>query len=227
MRSSRRTISVIIPTLDEAAFVEAAIESVECQQEPFEIVVVDGGSVDGTCGIAARRARVITSKRGRAHQMNAGAAAAGGDILLFLHADTRLPPEAFASIRRAFRDRGCLGGTFRLRFDHETPLLRFYGFCTRFRSPLLCFGDRGMFVRREIFRSIGGFPPVPLFEDLELARAITRRGGFAFLDDAVITSARRFHLAGPLRQQLRNVFLWTSYLAGTDPRLLDHLYPYR
>lgn len=84
-----------------------------------------------------------------------------------------------------------------------------------------------MFVRREIFRSIGGFPPVPLFEDLELARAITRRGGFAFLDDAVITSARRFHLAGPLRQQLRNVFLWTSYLAGTDPRLLDHLYPYR
>ncbi len=227
MHSTRRTVSVIIPTLDEAGFLEAAIESVECQQEPWEIVVVDGGSVDGTCEIAARRAPVISSKRGRAQQMNAGAAATGGDILLFLHADTRLPPQAFASIRQAFRDPAYLGGTFRLRFDRETPLLRFYSLCTRIRSPLLCFGDRGLFARRDVFRSIGGFPPVPLFEDLELARAITRRGGFAFLDDAVTTSARRFHRVGPLRQQLRNVFLFTSYLAGTDPRSLVHLYPYR
>ena len=220
------SISVVIPTLNEAAHIRETIRSIRRQEEPFEIIVADGGSCDNTVEIAGRYARVSDGRRGRARQMNAGAALAQGEILLFLHADTVLPWDAFAAIRRQLAGAGVEAGTFRLRFDRATPLLRLYGLGTRIRSPLLCFGDRGLFVHRDVFRAVGGFPSIPLFEDLELARLLHQRRRFVFLDLAVTTSSRRFHHNGPFLQQLRNAYLWASYLAGTDPHRLTHLYPY-
>ncbi len=107
-----------------------------------------------------------------------------------------------------------------------TPLLRFYSFCTRLPLPRLCFGDRGLFVRRAVFEALGGFPKVPIFEDLEMVRLLYKRGGFRFLSRAITTAARRFESVGPLRQQLLNIYLWMRYVAGTDPARIAHLYSY-
>lgn len=222
----RRLVSVLIPALNEAATIERSLRSVAEQTIDHEILVVDGGSSDETARIARRFARVVESPRGRARQMNAGAAAAQGDVLLFLHADTTLPANGLQRIREALTDPSCEGGTFRLRFDAPTPLLRLYGLCTRFPIPKICFGDRSLFVRSRVFDEIGGFPDLPLFEDLEMVQILHRRGGFVFLDDAVTTSARRFRHVGPLRQQLRNACLWLHYMSGSDPHRLTHRYPY-
>lgn len=219
-------ISVVIPTLNEARRIEATLEAVAAQAGPAEVLVADGGSTDETAARAEGRARVLTAPPGRAVQMNAGAAQARGDVLLFLHADTLLPPDGLEAIRRALADPHVQAGTFRLRFDRETPLLRFYSLCTRLPFPHFCFGDRGLFVRRAAFEAVGGFPPLPIFEDLEMVRRLVRRGGFRYLEPAVITAARRYEAHGPLRQQLRNAGLWLRYLAGTDPRRLAPLYTY-
>lgn len=218
-------VTVVIPTLNEADGIESTIASVSSQAEPHEIIVVDGGSLDATIAVASRGAQVLLAPRGRALQMNYGAADARGDVLLFLHADTQLPAAGLRQIRRAVSE-GCEGGVFRLAFDHQSPLLRFYSFCTRLRTPRFCFGDRGIFVRRDVFEELGTYPETPLFEDLELARLLAGRGKFAFLPEYVTTSARRFLRHGPLRQQVRNAYLWFHYLAGTDPRRLSHLYSY-
>lgn len=220
-----RHISVIIPALNEERVIASTLAALKNQPPPFEILVADGHSDDSTREVAARYAHVLRAPRGRARQMNAGAAEAHGDILLFLHADTLLPENGLDLIRHAV-DSGAEGGIFRLAFDQWTPLLRFYSFCTRFPLKRFSFGDRGLFVRRDVFEEIGGFRDIPLFEDLELARMLHERGGFTFLEESVITSARRFMRNGPLRQQLRNSYLWLHYVAGTDPEKLKKLYRY-
>ncbi|PSR00409.1 MAG: glycosyl transferase family 2 [Bacteroidetes bacterium QS_9_68_14] len=165
---------------------------------------------------------------GRARQMNAGAARARGDALLFLHADTTLPEGALAAVRRALAG-GAQAGIFRLRFDRETPLLHFYAWATRLRWRRFCYGDRGLFVRHGAFEAVGGYPDWPIFEDLELADRLHERFGpdrFRYLPLAVTTAARRFERAGPLRQQFQNLRLWTRYLLGTDPEAVAHRYCY-
>lgn len=217
-------ISVIIPTLDEAQYIERTLLSVQLQDEPMEIIVVDGGSTDGTPEYAALHARVLKAQRGRAAQMNAGARLATGDVLFFLHADTHLPPDALRATRRALSDDRVEAGTFRLAFDRRTPLLKVYALATHLPWIRLAFGDRGLFVRHDVFEAVGGYPGWPLFEDLELARRLHARGGFRFLHQQVITSARRFMHRGTLTQQLHNLRLWAHYMAGTPPHRLQHLY---
>ena len=219
-------ISVVIPALNEAARIERTLAAVAGQPEPWEVIVVDGGSTDETAARAAASATVLTSPPGRARQMNRGWKATDGEVLLFLHADTVLPEDAFGLIRAALADASVEAGAFRLRFDVDTPLLRFYSFCTRFHAPRICFGDRGLFVRRAVFEALGGFPEVSIFEDLEMVRLLYQRGGFRFLSQAVTTAARRFETVGPLRQQLLNSYLWTRYQLGTDPERIAHLYSY-
>lgn len=225
-QTATHSVGVVIPCLNEEQFIRRTLESVVKQNGPVEIIVVDGGSDDRSREIAREYGCVLRSERGRARQMNVGAAAAQSETLLFLHADTTLPRGAFDLVRRSLEDPRIEGGAFRLRFDRSTSLLQFYSACTRLRSPLLCFGDRGLFIRRAAFRRLGGFPNMALFEDLEMARMLNRQGGFVFLDECVTTSARRFLKSGPLRQQLRNAYLWARYLLGTDPHRLTHLYPY-
>lgn len=226
--SDRLFISIVIPTLNEEDTIGPTLRRVHTQEEPFEILVVDGGSSDETRQYArVQDATVLSTEQGRAVQMNCGAEQASGDVLLFLHADTLLPPNALSAIRTLLADPRTTSGTFRLQFDRSTPLLRFYAWCTQWPWIRLCFGDRGQFVRRSTFEAVGGYPEWPLFEDLELASKLKDHGGFRFLDASVTTSVRRFQKKGPLRQQLRNLYLWTHYMLGTDPEHVAHLYPYR
>lgn len=218
-------ITIVIPTLNEAACIEHTLSTLQQQTAPFEVVVADGGSVDHTAAIAAPLARVIASGRGRATQMNAGAAVARGEVLLFLHADTQLPDNALELIRNAVSS-GIHAGNFRLKFDARSPLLNLYSFFTRFQFSHFSFGDRGLFVTKQRFDAVGGFAPLPIFEDLDFAGRLQKNGPFSFLDAYVTTSARRFKKHGVLRQQLRNAYLWTRYLLGASPSQLAHLYPY-
>lgn len=222
-----RRISVIIPTLNEASVLGATLGRVEAQAGPFEVLVVDGHSTDSTLRRArAAGATVLEAPRGRARQMNRGAEAASGDVLLFLHADTRLPLNGLSLIREALSAPSATAGTFRLQFDRPSPLLRLYAWCTRWPWIRICFGDRGLFVERSAFETVGGYPEWPLFEDLELAVRLHEHGGFRFLNAAVTTSARRFERCGAVRQQARNLYLWLHYMAGTDPERVEALYQY-
>ena len=219
-------LSVIIPALNEAARIEETLQAVHAQPGEHEVIVVDGSSIDATRLRAARRATVLVSAPGRARQMNAGAERATGDVLLFLHADTLLPPDALAAIRGALAQPDVAAGTFRLAFDRWTPLLRLYSACTALPLASLAFGDRGLFVRRSAFDAVGGFPNVPVFEDLEIVRRLQSYGRFRYLPQHVTTSARRFAAHGPLRQQLLNAHLWTRYQLGEDPEALAGRYRY-
>ena len=220
-------ISIIIPTLNEASVIEGTLRHLQGQSPPHECIVVDGGSTDSTRERARTHgATVLKAKRGRGSQLNRGAEAAAGDLFLFLHADTHLPPNGLRLIRQSLADPSISAGIFQLQFDDSTPLLRFYAWCTRWPWVRLCFGDRGLFVTRDAFEAVDGYPNWPLFEDLELASRLDEHGGFRFLDATVTTSARRFRRNGLLRQQLRNFYLWIHYVAGTDPERIAHLYRY-
>ena len=219
-------VSVIIPTLNEESCLPITLDALAGQSALREVLVVDGGSQDATIDIASRKATLIRSDRGRAIQMNTGARSATGEILLFLHADTQLPEDGLGKILVAIQDQGAEAGAFRLKFDHHSWLLDFYSYCTRFSMPSICFGDRGLFVKKEVFIEIGGFPLVPLFEDLMMVELLYRRRKFLFLEDYVTTASRRFDARGHFRQQLLNLNLWLHYMTGTPPEKIKHLYTY-
>lgn len=220
-------VSIVIPTLNEAEILPSTLEALTHQPGLYECLVVDGGSTDGTRARArAAGVSVLEGPRGRGAQMNAGAEQVRGDLLLFLHADTTLPPNGLTQIRAALTSPSTSAGIFRLQFDRSSPLLRLYAWGTSWNWTRLCFGDRGLFATRAAFEAVGGYPDWPLFEDLELAARLADHGDFRFLDAAVTTSARRFDDNGILRQQLRNLYLWGHYVAGTDPDRLSHLYHY-
>ena len=227
------SLAVVLPALNEAARLPVALASVAAQDEPVDVVVVDGGSTDGTPDVARRHgARVVTAPRGRACQLNAGAAATAAARLLFLHADTRLPAGAFAALHRALDDPAVAGGCFRLTFDGDRPdgplarqLMRLWE-SERWMSRLpFAFGDRAQFCSRAAWTAAGGYPEQPIFEDLDFAEALAARGRFVFLDAAVATSARRFRERGALRQQLRNGALLLARKAGVSPETCKRFYP--
>ncbi|MBI3884537.1 MAG: TIGR04283 family arsenosugar biosynthesis glycosyltransferase [Opitutae bacterium] len=215
------SLSVIIPTLDEAARIAAAVASVRARLPQAEIIVADGGSQDGTAAAAAQAgARVVAAPRGRGPQCIAGAAAANGELLLFLHADTELPANAAAVLAEQFARPTVRIGTFRLKFDEAGWFLRASAWCSRLDSVFTRFGDQGIAIRRDFYDELGGFPPWPLFEDVELlrrARRVTRVWSFPA---QVTTSARRFRRHGPWRQQFRNGGLVLRYLLGASPERL-------
>ena len=220
------TVSIIIPTLNEEAELPATLASALGQSGPKVIIVADGGSSDGTLEIAAQHGvRVIAAARGRARQMNTGAAHTTGDVILFLHADTRLPTGALDRIRTALADADTVAGCFRLRFDRGGLWLWLWTRSVWMRWPRWAFGDRALFVRRSTFDAVGGFPDQPVFEDLDLVRALESHGRFVFLDAEVTTSSRRYQHSGALRQQLRNLVLWSAWLLGASPHRMARFYP--
>ncbi|HYG64282.1 MAG TPA: TIGR04283 family arsenosugar biosynthesis glycosyltransferase [Thermoanaerobaculia bacterium] len=220
------SLAIVVPVLNEAAVLEGFLADLLGREGDFEVILVDGGSDDGSWEIAGRfrEIRRLRSPRGRAAQMNAGARAAGADHLLFLHADTLLPPGAFERISEALADPAVAAGSFRLAFDRRDPWLAVYSFFSRINHPLFTYGDQGLFLRRELFREIGGFREIPIMEDLEIQRRLRRRGRFVKLDLPVTTSARRFVHRGPLRQQALNVGLVSLYLLGMEPGRIKRLY---
>jgi rSAM/selenodomain-associated transferase 2 len=223
------TLSIIIPVLNEAAEIEAALNALTpLRQRGAEVIVVDGGSSDGSAELARPLAdRVLTAPRGRATQMNAGAAAASGDVLLFLHVDTRLPDDADRLIADGLQRSGRAWGRFDVCFDGG-GWLRVVAFMMNCRSRLtgICTGDQAMFARRAAFEKIGGFPAIALMEDVaasSLLKKITRPLAFR---TRVTTSSRRWRQHGVWRTIVLMWRLRLAYYFGDDPGRLARYYGY-
>ncbi len=224
------TLRIVMPVLDEGASLQAHLLDLQpLRERGVELVVIDGGSLDDTAPQARPLAdRVLIAPRGRASQMNAGANAgpAGSDspacdALLFQHADTRLPEHADALLRLALAD-GAVWGRFDVRIDSPSRLLRCVSMLMNRRSRLtgIATGDQAMFVRREVFDAVGGFPDIALMEDVALSRALKRIAPCTCLKARVVTSARRWETHGPWRTIWLMWRLRAAYFFGADPRRL-------
>lgn len=225
--TERPALSVIIPTLNEAQSIRAAVKSLAQVRGNIEVIVVDGGSGDLTPEFAHQDgARVIISERGRGFQMHSGARAARGEVLLFLHADTTVPPDAAERIAEALaRDASAIGGNFDIRFDGEKRAARFLTWLYPKLGKLgLCYGDSGIFVRASTYDQVGGFKAFPIFEDLDLVRRLRKRGRMVHLPIAVVTSSRRFEGRSFALTFARWSILQGLYWAGVHPRVLSQLY---
>lgn len=218
--------SVIIPTLSEASEIGRTLAALRSSEEPVEIIVVDGGSGDGTVSIARDfDATVIDAPRGRGSQLHAGAGIATGDVLWFLHADSIPPVDAFAEIRRVFEDQNAVAGNFAIRFNGDGGAARFMTwFYPQIRKLGLIYGDSGIFVRNEAYKRIGGFKPFPLFEDLELIGRLKKEGKLVHLQAELVTSSRRFEGQPFIVVFLRWVLFQCLYWIGVSPYRLAKAY---
>lgn len=219
-------ISVIIPTLNEAGCLGETLRGLR-EQRPGEILVVDGGSRDDTCGIAAAGARLLHSPPGRAVQMNRGAAQARGDVLLFLHADCTLEAGALEEAERRLGASSVAAGCFTMTIPADHPLYRSIAVCASARVRLtgLIYGDQGLFLRRADFERLGGFPRLGLMEDVFLSRQLRRLGRMIVLPRRIFVSPRRWQHEGILRQTLRNWTLTALAAGGVSPNRLAAHYP--
>ncbi len=219
-------LSFVVPVLDEAATIERlAPQWLALRRAGHEVLVVDGGSRDGTRSIAARHAdRVLESPRGRARQMNAGAAEAAGDGYVFLHADTRLPPDGHALVAAALARRGW--GRFDVRLDDPHPAFRVIEAMMSWRSALtgIATGDQAVFVRASLFLAVGGFPEIALMEDVALSRLLRGVERPARIGRPVVTSARRWRRHGIARTVLLMWGLRAAYALGASPEALADRY---
>ncbi|WP_249011917.1 TIGR04283 family arsenosugar biosynthesis glycosyltransferase [Conexibacter sp. DBS9H8] len=219
-------MSVIVPTLDEAAELPALLDHLI---DYDDVIIVDGGSTDATCALAGAHPlapRLLRVEHGRAAQLNAGAAVACGEVLLFLHADTRLPRHAVAAIEQAVANPTVVGGNFRLRFggdDRFSSLLaRWYAIERRLG---VYYGDSAVWCRRSVFDALGGFRELPIMDDYDFVRRLERAGSTVCLPGPAVTSSRRWRRHG----MARTVAAWTAvrwlYLAGVPAAWLTRLYP--
>lgn len=230
LAAGRRVVSIVVPALDEAESLSRLLDCLAREGEPHEIVVSDGGSGDGTLDVARRRgARIIEGARGRGAQLRAGAAAACGDVLWFLHADSRPGPGAVAAIRRSLADPSAVGGNFRVVFDGEHGFARrlteFYAW---FRRHGLYYGDSGIFVRRAAYDRLGGFRSIALMEDYEFSRRLNRLGRTVCIaEPSLTTSARRFEGRRPYRIVAGWLAIHALYFCRVPPALLARLYKSR
>jgi rSAM/selenodomain-associated transferase 2 len=220
-------ISIIIPVLNESANLQRAIDSTQ-PSENIEVIIVDGGSSDDTCQVAAARGiKVIASPPGRSKQMNLGAAAATGDILLFLHGDSRLPWGFDQLIRQVINGKQQpIAGAFWLGIEAPHKSLRWVERGVKWRSQVcqMPYGDQGIFLRAKVFNEIGGFPDLPIMEDFELIRRLRQRGKISIVPQPVMTSARRWIQKGILKTTLINQLMVLGYLVGVSPARLVELY---
>ena len=218
-------VSIIVPTLNEAAMMLDLAAALGRLRGEFEVIICDGGSSDATAEIARQCGlRVITAPRGRGRQMNAGAKLAEGETLLFLHADTRLPENAMAFIAGALADEEVCGGNFSLIFAGGTREARLMtGVYPFLRLGGMVYGDSAIFVRRGVFESLNGYRDYPIFEDCDLYRRMRRAGRVVRLNACATTSSRRFE-----GRFIRTFALWSLmqalYWVGVNPNLLNRLY---
>ena len=228
----RMKISIIVPTLNEERALPATLRNLAESAPGCEVIVVDGGSADRTWAIASQFAdapvTLLRSERGRGNQMNAGAAKATGEVLLFVHADTLLPRDTPSLIETALAANGVIGGFCRIEFVPQTPLARLYSLCYNLRSHFRIFyGDACLFVHRETFEQMGGYRASLLMEDIELIRRLRRRGRLAYIrHGAVRSSARRF--ATPwVGVKMLGVWAWLHLLLafGVSQEELARRYP--
>ena len=225
-----KQLSIIVPVLNEAASAAHLAALAPLRARGAEVIVVDGGSEDGTAEQARAHAdRVLAAPRGRASQMNAGAQAANGDVLLFLHADTRLPDDADRLIRDALATAGRVWGRFDVAIEGHHPFLPVVAALMNARSRLtsIATGDQAIFVIREAFEAVGGYAALPLMEDIALSRDLKRLSRPACIAARAKTSGRRWETHGVLRTILTMWRLRLAFFAGADPRSLAVAYGYR
>ena len=221
-------ISVIIPVLNEEQTIGSCISRIKEEKSASEIIVADGGSSDRTKEIVTgfSDVRFVSSEKGRGLQMNSGAARAKGDLLLFLHADTRLEPGWSAVLRSAFDSDELTGGAFSFRIDNPSARYRIVEALVALRCLLLKapYGDQSIFVRRTIFEKTGGYPAIPLMEDIELVRKLKKAGKIVILSHKAYTDSRRWEKKGILRTYISNQFLRILYMYGVSPHKLAERY---
>jgi rSAM/selenodomain-associated transferase 2 len=223
-------LSIIIPALDEGEEIVATLDRLaHLRALGVEVIVVDGGSHDATVQRARMRSdRVISAPRGRASQMNAGAGKASGDVLLFLHADTRLPDDAEHVVLGGLDRAGRVWGRFDARIEGKRPLLSLVAWFMNVRSRLtgIATGDQAIFVRRDAFNAVGGFPPIPLMEDIAVSKQLKRRSPPLCLRELVVTSGRRWERNGIFSTILLMWWLRLAFFFGADPKKLARRYGY-
>jgi len=223
-------LSIIVPVLDEEAGIVATLQALSAlRTRGAEVIVADGASHDRTVALARPLCdRLIVAARGRASQMNAGASAARGDTLLFLHADTRLPQDADRLVMDGLERSGRPWGRFDVRIDGRHPLLPVIAAMMNLRSRLtgIATGDQALFVDRQAFVAVGGFPNIPLMEDIALSQRLRRRGRPLCLSAPVVTSARRWETHGVFYTILLMWRLRLAYFLGADPARLARIYGY-
>jgi len=227
IEEAKMRLSIVIPTLNESTGINHTVQRA-LELRPIEAIVVDGQSTDRTCDFARQAgATVITCERGRGRQLNAGARASTGDVLLFLHADCWLESQGAEQIEVALRDDSVIGGAFCQRIDHERPIFRWLerGNAARARWRHLPYGDQGIFVRRAAFEAAGGFAEVRLMEDLLLMREFRRRRWrIELLPGPIHVDPRRWLKHGVIRQTLRNWTLLAGLKLGISPDRLAEFY---
>jgi rSAM/selenodomain-associated transferase 2 len=219
------TISVIIPTFGEADRVQDLVRALMAQGFD-EIIVADASDDDATCtaAVAAGATCLSNLPRGRGRQMQAGAIAANGDILFFLHADSIVPAAAYVAIKDCLSHKDNVAGCFRLAFDRRHPVLDIYSWCSRLNVRVTTYGDQGLFVRRATYDQIGGFADIDLMEDFEIQARLRPLGRFVKQRHEIITSARRFVKSGIVAQQMLNIMIVMAYLCGVAPNRLARWY---
>lgn len=220
-------VSVVVPVLNESEHIAACIESIrsDYSHDDVEIIVVDGGSSDDTLQRVPAGELVIVSPRGRAVQMNHGANEGTGEVLVFCHGDTLLPLGWREAVLQALGKPGVCLGCFRLRLDPPCGILRLINRLPFPRNWRFVFGDQVQFMRRETFETVGGFPEIPLMEDVEMSRWLARRGRIVRVALTAVTSSRRFLERGPLKQFGVDLVCWTRYVfLGARPEDLLRLY---
>lgn len=227
MSNQPDALSIIVPVLNEAAIIGPFLRHLRAAAPAAEIIVVDGGSDDGTVALGEPSAdRVLCVTGGRASQMNAGAVIARGEILWFLHADSELPPNAVESIRHLLTDPGWIGGCFRLRFPRREWVYRVSDSLGNLGVDIFGFalGDHGIFCRRASFEKAGGFPDVPILEDAELYRRLRGLGKMRQIRDAIVSSPRRYEMLGPYRTTAYYALILALYVAGVRIETLHRFY---
>jgi rSAM/selenodomain-associated transferase 2 len=225
----RLSISAIIPTLNEQGNIKSLLDYLRQLDPTLELIIADGGSSDETVSLAEGLSRVVHATRGRGAQMNAGANIATGEVLWFLHADCRPHPDSIHAIQLALADEAVAGGGFEYNLYHPAFRFRVIEYLSNRKNRLLqwLFGDMGIFVRREIFKKMGGYKEIPLMEDMDFSKRLKQHGKIEILPQRTNTSARRWIEEGYILNSLLSWILQSAWALGASPDILARFYQFK